>query len=167
MTDASDDSQKAPDDGSNQYQAHPAWKRLEDQLQWYDNKSTHCHRWYKWTRLTQICLAVAVPVLSHLDPIYAKWLTALAGGLIAVLEGVQHLHQYSLLWITYRATTERLKSEKFLFLSGAGPYRGQSAMQRLIILAERVEEHVSTEHTNWFRETSRLVSMPERETTRS
>ena len=80
MTGASEDSQKALEDESTQYQEHPAWKRLEDQLQWYDNKSTHCHRWYKWTRFAQICLAVSIPVLSHLDPVYAKWLTAFAGG---------------------------------------------------------------------------------------
>lgn len=167
MTDASNNSQNALDDEPGQFHAHPAWKRLEDQLQWYDNKSAQCHRWYKWTRLTQICLAVSVPVLSHLDPIYAKWLTAIAGGLIAVLEGVQHLHQYSLLWITYRTTAERLKSEKYLFLSGAGRYRDQSSAQKLIILSERVEELVSTEHASWLRETSRLVATREREITRS
>lgn len=102
---------------------HPAWHRLEDQLQWYDTKSTQCQRWYKRLKLVQISLAVLIPVLSHLDPMYAKWVTSVAGALIAVLEGVQHMNQYSTLWVTYRATAERLKHEKFLFLSAAGPYR--------------------------------------------
>ncbi|MBC6958731.1 MAG: DUF4231 domain-containing protein [Lautropia sp.] len=142
---------------------HPAWHRLEDQLQWYDTKSTQCQRWYKRLKLVQISLAVLIPVLSHLDPMYAKWVTSVAGALIAVLEGVQHMNQYSTLWVTYRATAERLKHEKFLFLSAAGPYKGQPEPERLIALAERVEEHVSTEHANWFNETRRVVSAQKQE----
>lgn len=142
---------------------HPAWHRLEDQLQWYDTKSTQCQKWYKRLKLVQISLAVLIPVLSHLDPMYAKWVTSVAGALIAVLEGVQHMNQYSTLWVTYRATAERLKHEKFLFLSAAGPYKGQPEPERLIALAERVEEHVSTEHANWFNETRRVVSAQKQE----
>jgi hypothetical protein len=73
------------------------------------------------------------------------------------------MNQYSTLWVTYRATAERLKHEKFLFLSGAGPYKGQPEPERLIALAERVEEHVSTEHANWFNETRRVVSAQKQE----
>lgn len=141
----------------------PAWRRLEDQLQWYDTKSTQCQKWYKRLKLVQISLAVLIPVLSHLDPVYAKWVTSVAGALIAVLEGVQHMNQYSTLWVTYRATAERLKHEKFLFLSAAGPYKGLPEPERLIALAERVEEHVSTEHANWFNETRRVVSAQKQE----
>ena len=133
---------------------HPAWARLEDQLDWYDIKSKYCQRWYKGLKFVQITLAVLIPLLSHLDPTYAKWATSIAGVLIAVMEAMQHMNQYSTLWITYRATAERLKHEKFLFLSTAGPYKGQPEQERLIALAERVEEHVSTEHANWFNETS-------------
>jgi hypothetical protein len=42
------------------------------------------------------------------------------------------MNQYSTLWVTYRATAERLKHEKFLFLSAAGPYKGQPEPERLI-----------------------------------
>lgn len=136
---------------------HPAWLRLEDQLAWYDSKSAHCQNWYKRLKLLQITLAIAVPVFSHLDPVVAKWATSVAGALIGVLEGVQHMNQYSTLWVTYRSTAERLKHEKYLFLSVAGPYRGLTEPQRLMALAERVEEHVSTEHANWFNETRRVA----------
>lgn len=138
--------------------SHPAWFRLQDQLAWYDSKSVHCQEWYKWLRILQIALAVAIPVMSHMDSSVAKWLTSTAGALIAVLEGVQHMNQYSTLWVTYRSTAERLKHEKYLFLSAAGPYRGMAEADRLVLLAERVEEHISTEHANWYNETRRVVS---------
>lgn len=137
---------------------HPAWIRLEEQLCWYDTKSVGCQTRYKWLKFIQISLAVLIPLMSHLDPTCAKWCTSAAGVLIAILEGVQHMNQYSTLWVTYRSTAERLKHEKYLFLSAAGPYKGLSEPERLIALAERVEEHVSTEHANWFNETRRATS---------
>jgi hypothetical protein len=142
---------------SAEVRSHPAWFRLEDQLAWYDSKSLLCQRWYKWLRILQITLAVAIPVMNLPDTSIAKWLTSVAGALIAILEGVQHMNQYSTLWVTYRSTAERLKHEKYLFLSAAGPYRGMADADRLVLLAERVEEHVSTEHANWFNETCQVV----------
>lgn len=137
---------------------HPAWIRLEEQLYWYDSKSVSCQNWYKRLKIIQISLAVLIPLISHLDPAIAKFGTSVAGSLIAILEGVQHMNQYSTLWVTYRSTAERLKHEKYLFLSAAGQYKGLPEPERLIALAERVEEHVSTEHANWFNETKRTTT---------
>ncbi|HER27534.1 MAG TPA: DUF4231 domain-containing protein [Rhodospirillales bacterium] len=142
---------------------HPAWQRLEDQLGWYDTKSTNCQKLYKRLKFAQISLAVLIPLMSQLDPTYAKWATSFSGALIAVLEAVQHMNQYSTLWVTYRATAERLKHEKHLFLSGAGPFKGLAEADRLISLAERVEEHVSTEHANWFNKTRTAVTAQQKE----
>ena len=144
---------KPPEWAENQ----PAWLRLEDQVLWYDRKSQHAQRWYKWLKLVQVILAISIPILSQIDNV-GKWLASVAGGLIAIIEAVQHMNQYSALWITYRSTAERLKHEKYLFLSAAGPYRGLAEPERIIALAERVEEHVSTEHANWFNESQRVVA---------
>lgn len=134
------------------------WFRLEDQLGWYDKKSSRAQRWYKSLKFTQIGLAVFIPIASHFDPGIAKWITSVSGALIAILEGVQHMNQYSTLWITYRSTTEYLRHEKFLFLSGAGPYKSIDNREQLILLAERIEERVSAEHANWFNEMKRATT---------
>jgi len=143
--------------------AHPAWLRLESQMQWYDGKSVHSQRWYKRLKFAQVALAVLIPVMSLLPADVAKWATAVSGTVIALLETVQQMNQYSTLWVTYRSTAEHLKHEKFLFLSAAGPYRGLSEPERLTQLAERVEEHVSTEHANWFNETRRVAASAKQE----
>ena len=137
---------------------HPVWFRLIDQKIWYDTKSQDCQRIYKRLKLAQVTLAVLIPVTSLLPADYAKWTASIAGILIAVLEAAQQMNQYSTLWVTYRATAERLKHEQYLFLSSAGPYKGLAEPDRLIALAERVEEHVSTEHANWINETRRSVA---------
>lgn len=144
---------KPPEWAENQ----PAWLRLEDQLTWYDKKSGYAQGWYKWLKFIQVVLAISIPIVSQIDN-EGKWLASIAGGLIAIIEAVHHMNQYSTLWITYRSTAERLKHEKFLFLSAAGPYRGLAETERLIVLAERVEEHVSSEHANWFNETRRIAA---------
>ncbi len=134
---------------------HPAWLRLDDQLQWYAKKSRHCRKWYKFLKVVQVALAVSIPVMSLLPSDLAKWIMAVSGILITLLETFQQMNQYATLWVAYRSTAERLKHEKYLFLSAAGPYRDMSDADRLVVLAERVEEHVSTEHANWVSEVKR------------
>ena len=122
-----------------------------------------CQKLYKRFKLLQVVLAVGIPIASHLEPEVAKWTTSVAGALIAILEAIQHMNQYSTLWITYRSTAERLKHEKFLFLSAAGPYKGLAEDERLVALAERVEEHVSSEHANWINEVKRTSAVVKKE----
>lgn len=112
--------------------AHPAWFRLIDQRNWYDRKSQHCQRWYKRLKIAQVTLAVLVPATSLLPSDCAKWAASIAGILIAVLEAAQQMNQYSTLWVTHRATAERLKHEQYLFLSSAGPYKGLAEADRLL-----------------------------------
>jgi hypothetical protein len=121
-----------------------AWERLEDQLAWYDAKSLSCQWAYLRTKVVQITLAAAVPVLAALAATPA--LTAATGAVVVVLEGAQQLYQWQTNWVLYRATAEALKHERFLYLAGAGPYgRGDAAR----VLAERVEGLVSQEHAKW------------------
>jgi len=137
--------------------SHPAWFRLLDQVNWYDRKSQNSQAWYKRLKIAQITSAALIPATSLLPAEYAKWAASAFGVLIAVLETIQQMNQYSTLWVMYRSTAERLKHEKYLFLSAAGPYKSLAEPERLVLLAERVEEHVSTEHANWFNETRRAI----------
>lgn len=129
---------------------HPAWLRLEDQIQWYDIKSASNKRWYKFLRVTQLVLAAFIPVIALADEYWSKWVTAVFGGMIAILEGVQQLNQFGPQWVQYRSTAEKLKHEKFLFLSQSGHYRNLNPPEALRLLAERLEENISQEHARWI-----------------
>jgi hypothetical protein len=121
-----------------------AWERLEDELAWYDAKSSACQRVFKQTKLLQIVVAAAVPVLAALSAPAA--LTASVAAIVVVLEGAQQLYQWQTNWVLYRATAESLKHERYLYLAEAGPYTGAN---RHRVLAERVEGLVSQEHAKW------------------
>lgn len=120
------------------------WERLEDQLHWYDAKSAECQRSFKRTKLVQLVLSAAVPVLALVD--VPAPLTASVAAVVVVLEGAQQLNQWQANWILYRATAESLKHERFLYLAHAGPYRDGDPDR---VLAERVEGLVSQEHAKW------------------
>src|SRR5215211_8836629 len=129
--------------------------RLNDQLDWYDKKSGDNQRRYKQIKTAQLVLAGSIPVFAFVDVIWGRWVTAILGASVVILEGLQQLGQYNNLWVTYRATTEQLKHEKYLFLARSGPYHGLEEQDALRLLAERVEERVSTEHAKWVSERSK------------
>jgi hypothetical protein len=131
---------------------HPAWVRLNDQLGWYDHKSAANQKRYKQIQAAQIILAASIPVFSLIGPAWGRWITAILGASVAILAGLQQLGNYNDLWTAYRATAEHLKHEKFLFLAQSGPYRSLQEQEALRLLAERVEERVSTEHAKWVSE---------------
>ena len=136
-----------------QVKDHPAWRRLNDQLEWYDNKSRHNQFWYKFIKRAQLIFASSIPVISFLDYAWIKFAMAALGACVAVLEGFEQLGQHNNLWTSYRSTAEYLKHEKYLFLASSGPYRNLKTDDALKRLAERVEEQVSTEHAKWVSET--------------
>jgi hypothetical protein len=128
-----------------EYLDSPAWARLENQIRWYSDESGKNQRWFKRLKVLQLVLAAAIPVIAGADG--PTWLVGGAGAVIVILEGLQQLQQYQQNWASYRSTAERLKHEKFLFLSHAGPYA--AAERPLALLAERVEGLVSQEHAAW------------------
>jgi hypothetical protein len=118
---------------------------LQDQIEWYDRKSGHNQRAFKYLKICTVAAAALVPVLASMNRL--SLLTAGLGVLIVVLEGLQQLNQYHSNWISYRSTCEALKHEKFLYLASAGPYA--SAKDPHEFLAERIESMVSQEHAKW------------------
>jgi uncharacterized protein DUF4231 len=97
-----------------------------------------------------------IPIVSFLGFPWVPFVTALLGGTVAILEGFQQLGQYNTLWASYRSTAESLKHVKYLFLASGGPYRNLTTDEALKLLAERVEEQVSTEHAKWVSDTKQL-----------
>jgi hypothetical protein len=127
-------------------QLPPVWKRLDDQIHWYDRRSRLSKRWYLRLKVVQIVTAAAIPVLATAWPEKA-WIGGGLGALIVVLEGLQQLFQLHTNWTQYRSTCEALRHEKFLWMAHAGPYARSERPDAM--LAERVEGLVSQEHAAW------------------
>ena len=122
--------------------------RLEDQAKWYGRKSKRAQRLYKSIKIVEIVAAALIPLLtgrafSHHDAVIGG-----LGVLITILEGILQLNQYQRIWAVYRATSEALTHEKYLYLAKAGSYAvAEADASRL--LAERIEAIMSQENTKW------------------
>ena len=120
-------------------------ERLEDQIAWYDRKSSSNQSWYRRAKLLEIVTGASIPFFA----LYARpVVTGALGALIVVLEAVQHMYQFQQNWTSYRATCEGLKHEKYLWLGKAGPYLNIANPNAL--LADRVESIISQEHSKWI-----------------
>lgn len=122
--------------------------RVDDQIQWYDRKSSSSQQSFKRLKTLTIIIATLIPLIAGSTNSHAAGLIAGAlGATIAIIEGIQHLNQFQSNWITYRSTAEALKHEKFLYMALAGPYA--TAANPRSLLAERTESVVSQEHGKW------------------
>jgi hypothetical protein len=124
--------------------------RLEDQAKWYGAKSKRAQRIYKSFKVVEIAAAALIPFLTGRKFEYHDGVIGGLGVLITILEGILQLNQYQQIWTMYRATSEALTHEKYLFLALAGPYAGAGAgVNPPILLAERIEAVMSQENTKW------------------
>lgn len=120
--------------------------RLESQISWYDDKSGHCQRCFKYLKLVEIAAAASITIVASTSALVAAGL----GALVVVLEGVQHLYQFQYNWTSYRSTAESLQHEKYLFLAGADVYENLDPEAAKRLLAARVESLISAEHSRWI-----------------
>lgn len=139
-------------------------KRLDEQIGWYNRRSTSYQKKYKNLRKIELVGAALIPLLSGLAVSVPNMLgggtnsgavntgtiitiiVALMGAAIAVIAGLLGLGRYQELWFEYRATCENLTREKLLYQTRVEPYNDANAFS---LLVQRAEALMSRENTNW------------------
>jgi hypothetical protein len=123
--------------------------RLDDQIQWLSAKAGRNQKMFRRLRLIELAAAASIPFVTGLiresgDAFALS--TGLLGVAVAVIAGVMSLFQFQETWVEYRQTAERLKREKYVFLTRSAPYDGDD---RLHVLVQRVEAALSDERSSW------------------
>jgi hypothetical protein len=123
-------------------------QRVDDQISWYEEKSAWNQSRYKRLRMTEFSCAALIPFLSGMgDKIPGgAWLIGILGVAIAIAAAAGSIYKFHETWIQYRTTVELLKYEKFMFLTGSGPYANADKFTTLV---ERVENLISKENSTW------------------
>ena len=124
--------------------------RVDNQIEWYDNKSSKCQKKYKAFQITEIILAAAVPLLSGYTSVH--WtipiIIGIIGIIITVLESISKLNKYHEYWIEYRSTCEMLRYHKNLYLTHSGPYcESEESIENLFV--RNMEQIISSENNQW------------------
>jgi len=124
-------------------------QRLDDQIDWFDNKSQSNQQTYKRLRLIEIVAGASIPLLAGFG--HGQWYLSLAIGalglVVAVIAGVMSLYRFQENWTEYRAAAETLKQERFLYLTRAFPYGSDKPFE---LLVQRVESILRHERSEWL-----------------
>ncbi len=124
--------------------------RVDDQINWLSAKAAFNQTRYKRLRVLQLLCSASIPFLvatisDNTGPL--KWIAGGLGVIVTIAEGLQALYKYHELWLQYRGTSEALKREKMLFLSGSGRYGGaENAFSAFVV---EVENILANENTQW------------------
>lgn len=125
--------------------------RLEDQINWYSEKSQWNQRWFKRLRLIELIFASLIPFLVTYITAETSLLKIVVGSMgacIAVISGLVSLNKFQENWIEYRTTAETLKHEKFLYITQSHPYNSDDSFN---LLVDRIESLISKENSTWAR----------------
>ena len=125
-------------------------QRLDAQIKWYSEKSSHAQKMYKRSQIIEIVLASSIPLLSGYtsNRIYISIIIGVIGAIIAIIESLSKLYKWHENWIQYRTTSELLKYHKHLYLTQSPPYTtGDATIENIFI--KNIEDIISSENNQW------------------
>ena len=133
-------------------------QRVEDQLDWYSQKSAKNKRWYYRLQFIMLLSAVAIPATSlSSGDMKVRFVVALLGVVAALAAGLLSMYQFKDQWLDYRSTAESLKFEKYLFLTRSVPYDSATAFS---LFVQRVETIIISENRSWQQKSFNLPKEP-------
>ena len=118
-------------------------QRLDAQIKWYSEKSSHAQKMYKRSQIIEIVLASSIPLLSGYtsNRIYISIIIGVFGAIIAIIESLSKLYKWHENWIQYRTTSE-------LYLTQSPPYTtGDATIENIFI--KNIEDIISSENNQW------------------
>lgn len=125
-------------------------ERLDEQINWYDKKSTSCQKKFKTLRNLEIISSALLTFFAGLvtKNVFFPYLVGILGIIISIIAGILNLNKYQENWIEYRSICESLRHERYMFLTNAGVYNVENPFS---ILVERVEAIISNENVKWVK----------------
>lgn len=119
----------------------------------FDEQARRYKRTFARYKYSSIALTVGVTVVSALQAIYApsfvwQWILPVASGLAAFFTTMVHATNAQELWLRARSMTQKLATERFLFLQTADPYTGDDTSDARLF-AKRLMEVWSDGHAEW------------------
>ena len=124
--------------------------RYEDQINYYEKASGKNQKKYKNYQWLLIILSTLTTILAALPSgkFELKYIIVITAGLVTVLSSALKTFQYQELWVSYRATIEKLRPEIFYYNFNIGDY-GQTGTDKESLFVTRVEGILSKEHDSW------------------
>lgn len=126
--------------------------RLDKQQEWFSQKSNKHQQMYKRYKQAAIAITIAAPIINYFisDQFCGRMFMLASGAVVTWLYFKNTLETHLELWLQYRATSEQLKREKYLFLTKTGTYFDKTDDVRLNILVCNTEAIIASDNLNWM-----------------
>ena len=124
--------------------------RVDDQIDWYDKKSSFNQKWFKRLQVISIISASTIPFLtgySSGEDDSIRIFIGVLGLVVAAITAILSLYKFQEHWLEYRTICESLRHEKYLFLTKTSPYNSNETFP---VLVQRIESLISKENTDWL-----------------
>ena len=122
--------------------------RVEQFIKWYDGKAVTAKRRFLFFRTTSVVTSLLIPIAVNVLPDgysrAAATVLGLTAALAVALDGVYHFGDQ---WKNYRSTEQFLSREKFLFMTGEGPYKDLQEQGAFVLFVERCEAQIASENS--------------------
>jgi hypothetical protein len=125
-------------------------KRWLHQVRWWDRRAWEARQRYFSFRVIIVLGGILVPFLTitslgaQLDPLL-RLAAAVVSLLVAACAGLEALYGWGGIWLEKRRAAELLKVEGWLFLHGAGVYKGRPAAEAFPDFVTEVESQIAAE----------------------
>ena len=93
--------------------------RVDNQIDWYDGKSSFNQKWFKRLQVIAILSASTIPFLSGYssgEGATIRICIGILGLVVAAITATLSLYKFQEHWLEYRTTCESLRHEKYLYL---------------------------------------------------
>jgi hypothetical protein len=125
-------------------------ERVDEYKDWYDKKAVQMKPRFLGLRMISTVGSVLVPIAANARPEFptaTRIATTVISLMVSVAIAFDSVYHFGDQWKNYRATEQFLSREKFLFVTGEGPYRGLEASQAHLLLVERCEAQIASENS--------------------
>lgn len=124
--------------------------RVDNQIDWYDRKSSFNQKWFQRLQVIAILSASTIPFLSGYSSgkdAIIRICIGILGLVVAGITATLSLYKFQEHWLEYRTTCESLRHEKYLYLTRTVPYNIEEVFS---IFVQRIESLISKENTDWL-----------------
>jgi hypothetical protein len=138
-------------------------KRVDQYIQWYDNKSVRMKSMYFRLRASSVVGAAVVPVLVNISIPYLNIITTAISLAVVIIVSLESVYHYGDQWKNYRSTEQFLSREKVIFQAGNGRYRDLSIEDAFMLFVERCEAQIAAENSATLNVLAVAAQPPEKE----
>ena len=129
--------------------------RVDDQIKYFDRSAVKNQRIYRFLRMTAISCnvltALAIALTFAVPVQYKVGLAALVLTMIVLATyQIEEFYNFGAKWQKFRIVSELIKSEKYMYLTGAGVYTSADLEQRKRIFVKRVEDIFRSTDMSYF-----------------